>query len=111
MASSSIVPLSSETSRIHRDDISAPYIDSIHYRSVTGSVNWGKTVVRQGGGHLDYAGPAALLQREPRGVAGMPRVLLIGWDGADWRVLGALLESRAPPHLPTLLGRRLGGGL
>src|SRR5919197_3904121 len=46
MASSSIVPLSSETSRIHRDDISVPYIDSIHYRSVTGSVNSASCITR-----------------------------------------------------------------
>ena len=35
----------------------------------------------------------------------MPRVLLIGWDGADWRILDALLESGALPNLRTLIGR------
>src|SRR6266496_232572 len=27
----------------------------------------------------------------------MPRVLLIGWDGADWRILDPLLEAGALP--------------
>ena len=29
----------------------------------------------------------------------MPRVLLIGWDGADWRILDPLLERGALPNL------------
>ena len=35
----------------------------------------------------------------------MTRVLLIGWDGADWRILDPLLESGALPNLAVLLSR------
>jgi predicted AlkP superfamily phosphohydrolase/phosphomutase len=35
----------------------------------------------------------------------MPRVLVIGWDGADWRILDPMLEAGALPHLDELIGR------
>ena len=35
----------------------------------------------------------------------MPRVLLIGWDGADWRILEPLLERGALPNLQALIDR------
>ena len=35
----------------------------------------------------------------------MPRVLLIGWDGADWRILDPLLERGVLPNLASLIGR------
>ena len=35
----------------------------------------------------------------------MPRVLLIGWDGADWRILDPLLERGDLPNLAGLIAR------
>jgi len=35
----------------------------------------------------------------------MPRVLLIGWDGADWRILDPLLERGDLPNLQALISR------
>src|SRR2546423_217841 len=35
----------------------------------------------------------------------MPRVLLIGWDGADWRILDPLLEAGVLPNLQALVDR------
>jgi predicted AlkP superfamily phosphohydrolase/phosphomutase len=35
----------------------------------------------------------------------MSRVLLIGWDGADWRILDPLLEAGALPNLAALVAR------
>jgi len=35
----------------------------------------------------------------------MPRVLLIGWDGADWRILDPLLERGDLPNLQALIAR------
>jgi predicted AlkP superfamily phosphohydrolase/phosphomutase len=35
----------------------------------------------------------------------MPRVLLIGWDGADWRILDPLLERGDLPNLQALIDR------
>src|SRR5207253_11299394 len=35
----------------------------------------------------------------------MPRVLLIGWDGADWRILDPMLESGVLPNLQALIDR------
>ncbi|MDP9340931.1 MAG: alkaline phosphatase family protein [Actinomycetota bacterium] len=41
----------------------------------------------------------------------MPRVLLVGWDGADWRILDPLLEQGALPNLAALIGRGAKGVL
>ena len=35
----------------------------------------------------------------------MSRVLLIGWDGADWRILDPLIEKGALPNLEALINR------
>jgi predicted AlkP superfamily phosphohydrolase/phosphomutase len=35
----------------------------------------------------------------------MSRVLLIGWDGADWRILDPLIEQGALPNLEALINR------
>lgn len=35
----------------------------------------------------------------------MPRVLLVGWDGADWRILDPLLDAGALPSLKALIAR------
>jgi predicted AlkP superfamily phosphohydrolase/phosphomutase len=35
----------------------------------------------------------------------MSRVILIAWDGADWRILDPLLEQGAPPNLQALIDR------
>jgi predicted AlkP superfamily phosphohydrolase/phosphomutase len=35
----------------------------------------------------------------------MSRVLVVGWDGADWRILDPLLERGALPNLAALIGR------
>ena len=35
----------------------------------------------------------------------MPRVLVIGWDGADWRILDPLLDRGELPNLAALIGR------
>ncbi|HZB03066.1 MAG TPA: alkaline phosphatase family protein [Actinomycetota bacterium] len=35
----------------------------------------------------------------------MPRVLLIGWDGADWRILDPMLEAGLLPNLKALIDR------
>ena len=41
----------------------------------------------------------------------MPRVLLIGWDGADWRILDPLLDAGALPNLQGLIDRGAKGVL
>src|SRR5712692_6048717 len=35
----------------------------------------------------------------------MSRVLVIGWDGADWRILDPLIERGVLPNLATLIDR------
>src|SRR5207244_4952661 len=35
----------------------------------------------------------------------MPRVILIAWDGADWRILDPLLEAGHLPNLQALIDR------
>src|SRR5881396_449845 len=41
----------------------------------------------------------------------MSRVLLIGWDGADWRILDPLLDAGALPNLQALIDRGARGVL
>jgi predicted AlkP superfamily phosphohydrolase/phosphomutase len=41
----------------------------------------------------------------------MSRVLLIGWDGADWRILDPMLEAGLLPNLQALLNRGARGVL
>lgn len=40
-----------------------------------------------------------------------PKVLLIGWDSADWRVITPLLDAGHLPHLRSLLDRGVTGNL
>lgn len=37
------------------------------------------------------------------------RVLLLGWDAADWKVIRPLLDAGQMPHLASLLGRGVHG--
>src|SRR5688572_28432874 len=41
----------------------------------------------------------------------MSRVLLVGWDGADWRILDPMIESGLLPNLAALTGRGAKGVL
>ena len=41
----------------------------------------------------------------------MPRVLLVGWDGADWRILDPMLEDGILPNLASLIDRGAKGVL
>ena len=41
----------------------------------------------------------------------MSRVLLIGWDGADWRILDPMLEAGLLPNLGSLIDRGARGAL
>src|SRR5687768_15976518 len=41
----------------------------------------------------------------------MSRVLLIGWDGADWRILDPMLEAGMLPNLASLISRGAKGVL
>jgi predicted AlkP superfamily phosphohydrolase/phosphomutase len=41
----------------------------------------------------------------------MSRALLIGWDGADWRILDPMLEAGILPNLQALIGRGAKGVL
>jgi phosphoribosylglycinamide formyltransferase-1 len=41
----------------------------------------------------------------------MSRVILIAWDGADWRILDPLLEQGALPNLQALIDAQLTGTL
>ena len=46
-----------------------------------------------------------------RGSGWAPRVLVIGWDGADWRLLQPLIEQGYLPNLQQCLGRAAHGEL
>src|ERR1041384_5542500 len=53
---------------------------------------------------------------EPAGTAAKPgrlasRVLLIGWDGADWKLINPLLEAGQMPHLARLIERGAMGNI
>ena len=39
------------------------------------------------------------------------RVLLLGWDGADWKIIQPLLESGQMPHLERLINEGVMGNL
>ena len=39
------------------------------------------------------------------------RVLLIGWDGADWKMINPLLESGKMPNLERFIGRGVMGNV
>src|ERR1041385_1643059 len=41
----------------------------------------------------------------------MPRVLLIGWDSADWKVIRPLIEAGLMPNLARLIGQGVSGNL
>lgn len=49
--------------------------------------------------------PQAMSKKQP------PRVLVIGWDGADWRVLRPMLDAGLLPNLQGLLKEALVGDL
>lgn len=51
------------------------------------------------------------IRREAGSVATGVRILLIGLDGADWRIISPLIEQGALPNLAGLLGRGIGGNL
>jgi predicted AlkP superfamily phosphohydrolase/phosphomutase len=40
-----------------------------------------------------------------------PKLLLIGWDGDDWKVISALLNSRLIPTLNSFNGEGVMGSL
>ena len=49
---------------------------------------------------------------ERRTQPGMPkRVLLVGWDAADWQMIGPLMDAGLMPTLASLLGRGASGTL
>jgi len=49
---------------------------------------------------------------ERRTEPGMPkRVLLVGWDAADWQMIGPLMDAGLMPTLASLLGRGASGTL
>src|SRR5438132_13974234 len=55
----------------------------------------------------DESMPSDTLRNQIRAdeVHSMPRVLLIAWDGADWRILDPLLERGDLPNLQALIDR------
>jgi tetratricopeptide (TPR) repeat protein len=57
--------------------------------------------------HVAMVGEPSEVARWGGGEAGSPRgrVLLVGWDGADWTLLDPLLARGELPHLQSLLGR------
>ncbi|MCZ6747182.1 MAG: tetratricopeptide repeat protein [Acidobacteria bacterium] len=64
---------------------------------------------------LDVAGPPAevvrLLGKRRRSPGPAARLLLVGWDGADWNLLDPLLARGDMPHLAGLLERGIRGRL
>ena len=46
---------------------------------------------------------AAAAAAKPAPAAVRPRVIVVGWDGADWSLLDALLKDGRLPHLKSLL--------
>jgi Flp pilus assembly protein TadD/arylsulfatase A-like enzyme len=50
------------------------------------------------------APPAKAVTRAP-GTATKPRVILVGWDGADWKLLDPLLAAGRLPNLAALVAR------
>ena len=38
-----------------------------------------------------------------------PRVLLIGWDAADWKIINPLLAAGEMPHLASLIAEGVHG--
>lgn len=43
--------------------------------------------------------------------AGSPKVLLIGWDAADWKVIAPLMDAGLMPHLESIVDRGVIGNL
>ncbi len=64
---------------------------------------------------LESVGPPEVVAEHARRSAAGPipgaRVLLVGWDGADWNVIDPLLERGDLPHLASLLERGARGRL
>src|ERR671918_625294 len=94
IASSSIPYLTLRIDSIYRNDIYSPS----GVRLSTDALVAGQPVgSARMSGWVDY--PA------------MPRVLLIGWDGADWRILDPMLEAGILPNLASLIDRGARGTL
>jgi predicted AlkP superfamily phosphohydrolase/phosphomutase len=55
--------------------------------------------------------PLAGLREEPLDYRAVSRVLLVGWDGADWRILDPMLDGGLLPNLAGLLERGAKGVL
>src|SRR5690348_11549266 len=50
-------------------------------------------------------GPPGASTGQPKDSSRMSRALVIGWDGADWRILDPLLERGVLPNLQALIDR------